>query len=72
MRTPDQTDVVKGTCGELLRMLNSHRALLRALAIPAYMNAAHQKTNLFDEMNRFVKGLWTQASGIEALVAAHD
>ena len=49
MRTPDQTDVVKGTCGELLRMLNSHRALLRALAIPAYMNAAHQKTNLFDE-----------------------
>ena len=72
MRTPDQTDVVKGTCGELLRMLNSHRALLRALAIPAYMNAAHQKTNLFDEMNRFVKGLWTQASGIEALVAAHE
>lgn len=55
---------------DLLCLMNSHRALLKALRIPSYSEAGGQRSNLFNEMVRYVKYMWEKKSDLEAVINA--
>ena len=72
--------------GDLLRMVNSHRALLRALRIPSYLRSGSQSgashagsaagqaestTNLFAELVRFIKSLHRAQEEGQQVLSAH-
>jgi hypothetical protein len=63
-------DVDRAPVKDLLCLMNSHRALLKALQIPSYSDGAGHRSNLFNEMVRYVKYMWEKKSDLEAVISA--
>ena len=62
----------QGPVKDLLRMMNAHRSLLRALRIPGYLEPDGAQSNLFDEMVRFVKYMWERKLQLDATISGQQ